>query len=194
MKTKIIIILAAIALILVSFSFFMFNRNKQLKADIATQKQNVEILNKNYKTYKTAFGQSVAEAYALKYTLEEFRNYEERLTRQISELNLKLKNVKSTVTVVTKTELKTRVETIYIDSVKCFKFEDKWNKILGCFTERDSVDLQLVVRDSLDIIPSIVPKHKFLWWTWGVKAIKVNVVSQNPFSEFEYLKYIELKK
>ena len=93
MKTKIIIIVAAIALILASFSFFMFNRNRQLKADIATQKQNVEILNKNYKTYKTAFGQSVAEAYALKYTLEEFKNYEERLTRQISELNLKLKNM-----------------------------------------------------------------------------------------------------
>lgn len=194
MKTKIIIILAAIALILASFSFFMFNRNKQLKADIATQKQNVEILNKNYKTYKTAFGQTVAEAYALKYTLEEFENYEGRLTRQISELNLKLKNVKATVTVVTKTELKTRVETVYIDSVKCFNFEDKWNKISGCFTERDSVDLQLVVRDSLDIIPSIVPKYKFLWWTWGVKAVKVNVISQNPYSEFEYLKYIEMKK
>ena len=194
MKTKIIIILTAISLVLASFSFFMFNRNKQLKADIATQKQNVEILNKNYKTYKTAFGQSVAEAYALKYTLEEFENYEGRLTRQISELNLKLKNVKATVTVVTKTELKTRVETVYIDSVKCFNFEDKWNKISGCFTERDSVDLQLVVRDSLDIIPSIVPKHKFLWWTWGVKAVKVNVISQNPYSEFEYLKYIELKK
>lgn len=194
MKTKIIIILAAISLVLASFSFFMFNRNKQLKSDVQQQKQNVEILNKNYKTYKTAFGQSVAEAYALKYTLEEFENYEGRLTKEISDLNLKLKNVKSTITVVTKTELKTRVETIYIDSVKCFNFEDKWNKVSGCFTERDSVDLQLVVRDSLDIIPSIVPKYKFLWWTWGVKAVKVNVVSQNPFSEFEYLKYIELKK
>ena len=194
MKTKIIIILAAIALILASFSFFMFNRNKQLKADIATQKQNVEILNKNYKTYKTAYGQSVAEGYALKYTLEEFKNYEERLTKEISDLNLKLKNVKSTITVVTKTELKTRVETIYIDSVKCFNFEDKWNKVSVCFTERDSVDLNLVVRDSLDIIPSIVPKHRFLWWTWGVKAVKINVISQNPYSEFEYLKYIELKE
>ena len=194
MKTKIIIILAAISLVLASFSFFMFNRNKQLKSDVQQQKQNVEILNKNYKTYKTAFVQSVAEGYALKYTLEEFKNYEERLTKEISDLNLKLKNVKSTITVVTKTELKTRVETVYIDSVKCFNFEDKWNKVSGCFTERDSVDLNLVIRDSLDIIPSIVPKHRFLWWTWGVKAVKINVISQNPYSEFEYLKYIELKK
>ena len=194
MKTRIIIILAAISLVLASFSFFMFNRNKQLKSDVQQQKNNVEILNKNYKTYKTAFGQSVAEGYALKYTLEEFENYEERLTKEISDLNLKLKNVKSTITTETKIVIQKRVETVYIDSVKCFNFEDKWNKVSGCFTERDSVDLNLVVRDSLDIIPSIVPKHRFLWWTWGVKAVKINVISQNPYSEFEYLKYIEMKK
>ena len=74
------------------------------------------------------------------------------------------------------------------------KLEETRKKIFGCFNEGDSVDLQLVVRDSLDIIPSIVPKHRFLWWTWGVKAVKVNVISQNPYSEFEYIKYIELKK
>lgn len=194
MKTKIIIILAAISLVLASFSFFMFNRNKQLKSDVQQQKNNVEILNKNYKTYKTAFGQSVAETYALKYTINEFKSYEDTLVREISKLKIKLKNVKSTITTETKIVIQKRVETVYIDSIKCFKFEDKWNKISGCFTQKDSVDLSIIARDKLDIIPSIVPKYKFLFFTWGVKAVKINIISQNPYNEFEYFKYIEIKK
>lgn len=49
------------------------------------------------------------------------------------------------------------------------------------------------VRDSTQIIVAHVYKHSFLWWRWGVKGYKVEVVNFNPHATVLYNSYVKAK-
>ena len=38
----------------------------------------------------------------------------------------------------------------------------------------------------------IEPKHRFLWWRWGVKALHQTISSDNPYVEIKYSEMIEI--
>jgi hypothetical protein len=40
----------------------------------------------------------------------------------------------------------------------------------------------------------IEPKHRFLWWRWGTKALHQTVSSDNPYVEIRYSEVIEIRK
>jgi hypothetical protein len=40
----------------------------------------------------------------------------------------------------------------------------------------------------------VEPKHKFLWWRWGTKAIHQTIASDNPHVEIKYSEVIEIQK
>jgi hypothetical protein len=38
------------------------------------------------------------------------------------------------------------------------------------------------------------PKHRFLWWRWGTKAVHQTISSDNPYVEIKYSEVIEIQK
>ena len=193
MKTKIIAVLALLLLISGALLYFTVQSSHKYRLDANRQRHNVEVLNKNFKSYKNAYGQSVAKVEALNYTVSELKKNESELLKKLAKNKIKPAQIQSVADIGTQLQIDTTIAVIYVDSVKCFRYSDKWNSVSGCFTSHDSADIQLQSRDSLQIVPTIVPK-RFLFIKYGVKGIELNVVNSNPYAFFNYARYIEVKK
>jgi len=163
------------------------------KKERQRQESNVYVLNDSVKHSMIRDSLNVASISALNYTVDELKKYRAADLILIKDLKIKNKNLESLTKVNT-----TTIDTIYKDrwhisptNHDCLEYKDKWATIEACF--KDST-VSYTVRDSLDIVVNKVPKHKFLWWTWGTKGYKVNVVNFNPHSKNNYLEYIRAKK
>ena len=190
--TRVIIFLSALVLILSVSGYFFVKEYKFQKSEAERQSRNVEVLNKNFKSYKNAHGQSVSEVEGLTYTIKELKKNEAELHKKLLTNNVKTKNVKSISQIGTTSKIEIKTEIQYVDTNKCFSYENEYYTVNGCF-DSDSITAIVETRDSLDIIPEIIPKYRFLWWSWGQKGVKLTVISNNPFSKITYLKYIEIK-
>jgi len=191
------IIIAGIILISIITIVLMWSKISSLKMDNTRLTTNQTTLNTEVKKWKTKDSLSVVQAPALTYTQSEVIKYDPALVRTVKELGVQLKNVQSILDTRTITQIKikttVRDSISLVDTLKCFNYSDPFTKLTGCFN-LDTVNIDLKTFDSLTTVVSRVPAHKFLWWTWGVKGINLNIISKNPNTSFDYLKYIELKK
>lgn len=192
-KVTTFIIVVGTLLALATTTLYLYRAHERTKKELSRQLRNVEVLNANYKTYKTAYGNSVMKVQQLNYTVKELKAYETELIERLKQASIKPKHVKSVVQVGTEIVIRDTVPIYITDTLRCFTYNDGWNLIAGCLTYDDRVQLEAVIKDHLDIVPTIIPK-KFLFFNVGVKAVEVNVISQNPLSEYTYGKYIEIKR
>lgn len=192
MKNKIIAILAGLLVVSCALLYFSNKYAQAQKTEAERQSKNVEVLNKKFTSYKTAYRNSAAKVEALTYKITEMQTYESGLTQTIKELKLKPKNVISAAEITTQSAATIKTVIQYVDSTKCLNYQDDFTTVSGCF-KGDSIDLKIENRDSLTTVISRVPKYHFLWWSWGVKAIQLDIRAKNPGTKFEYLKYIEVK-
>ena len=181
---------------------FLIDANKKKTAELERTTNNVETLNFNFRAYKSGYNTGLktihgkdsiiqlnaAKVQALTYKNAEYKQFSVLDAQTIKELNLKLKNVQSVTNIGTSTLATTP---IVRDSLNCLNYKDKFTTILGCF-KGDSINLTVENRDSLTTVVSRIPKYHFLWWSWGVRAIQLDIRAQNPNTKFTYLKYIEL--
>jgi len=193
-------------IVLIIILYFISAENKSLIADNSRKTKNIEVLNSNYVSYKSAYNTGLktikgkdsiiqlnaAKVQALTYTVDEYKKFRALDVQTIKELNLKLKNVQSVTNIGTSTSSTVSTKIQYVDSTKCLNYTDKFTTVSGCF-KGDSINLLIENRDSLTTVVSRIPKCHFLWWSWGVKAIQLDIRAQNPNTKFTYLKYIELK-
>lgn len=209
MMTTIITILIRkwkyVLLVVLSLAIYtLFSMYSTQKAEAIRANSNVKVLNSNFKSYKisykrlkgktdTIITQNAAQIGSLTYTVGEFERFRGEDAQTIDALNLKLKNVQSVTNIGTQTNTTINTKIQYIDSTKCLNYADKYTTLSGCF-RGDSIGIKVVTTDSLTTVVSRIPKHRFLWWSWGVKSVKVDITSQNPNTTFTYLKYVELKK
>lgn len=108
----------------------------------------------------------------------------------IKELKLKIGQVESE----NRTLLATQGQVIFktaVDSDSILRYTDRWADFTYHVKPRT---LDYCVRDSLTTIVSRVPKHKFLFWRWGVKGYDVHIVSHNPNAIIEYNRFIKVEK
>ena len=63
------------------------------------------------------------------------------------------------------------------DSDSVLRYKDKWADFTYKVKQKE---LKYTVRDSLDILVSRIPKHRFLWWRWGTKGYELTTVNFNP--------------
>lgn len=144
---------------------------------------------------------STEQAYqiqALSFTVEEYKTYRAEDLNTIQSLKLKLKNVQS----VSKQSLEvnapiaTPIVSHRPDStsrpVTSVRLENPHISFIGTI-QNDSLIAKVQVPIQLTQIIHKVPKHKFLWWSWGCKAIKQVVVTNNPYVNLNYSEYIELR-
>ena len=191
------IIIAGIILVSIITIGLMWSKISSLKTDNTRLSTNQTTLNTEVKKWKTKDSLNVAQAPSLTYTQSEVAKYDPALVQTVKELGVQLKNVQSILDTRTITQIKikttVRDSISLVDTLKCFNYSDEFTKLTGCFN-LDTVNIDLKTFDSLTTVVSRVPAHKFLWWTWGVKGINLNIISKNPNTSFDYLKYIELKK
>lgn len=79
-----------------------------------------------------------------------------------------------------------------IDTLRCVDYSDQWQTISGC-QENDEFIGIVESRTTIDQIVHRVPR-KFLFFRWGTKAIRQEVISRNPNSVITFTEYIELKE
>ena len=188
---KYIIFAAITAVLLVSISI-LYNMYKKERNERIRQETNVEVLNDSVKRSTIRDSLNVASISALNYDIDELKKYRAEDLQIIKDLKIKKKNVESITKVSTSTKDTLRKEDLIPipDKPDCLHFKDKWSDIITC--HKDST-IEYNYTDSLDIIADRIPKHKFLWWQWGTKGYKVNVVNFNPHSTIKYLEYIKVK-
>ena len=184
--------------------YLLSNDIEAKKDEINRKTSNIEVLNNDFTSYAanvkvvlnkkdTLIKLQAAKVGSLTYTLDEFKRYRVEDAQTIKSMGLKLKNVLSVANVSTQTSQNITTPTIKTDTTMCFNYKDGFISIFGC-VKNDSTALAYSGQDSLTIVPSVIPKHKFLWMTWGVKGVQLDVISKNPNTTFTYAKYVEIKK
>lgn len=185
--------------VLLCVSSALYLRNKALQSDNNRLQGNQTALLEKATYYETEAGKSAASVQRLELSYSELKGKYKKMCQTADELGIKVKRLKAASTTATETEVKVitqvRDSIVYrngtIDTVKSFCWHDAWVKILGELKGRD-VSLNVVSQDTIVQIVHRVPK-KFLFFRWGCKAIRQEIVSTNPHTRVTYTEYIELK-
>lgn len=180
--------------------FSMGRAIKDLRKEKARLTQNNEALMATNDLYKSENGKYIASIQALTLTKNELEKNRAELVETVKGLNIKVKRLQSASSTATKTDVK--VQTIVKDSIvymngaqdtlQAIRWQDNWIDIQG---ELRNKELNLSIRstDTLKQIVHRVPR-KFLFFRFGTKAIRQEIISSNPHTKIVYSEYIELKK
>lgn len=194
------LIIAVAFIVLLGGISFLLSQNRKLQAEDERKTGNIETLMDTVKRYKVAirYGDSIsmvnaASASALNLTIDEFKKYRAGDAKLIKELGIKNKYLESIAKVSTETK-----DTIPKEAWRpsktlpdCLEYSDMWSHITACF--KDST-VMYSTRDSLALAVHRIPKKRFLWWTWGIKEYRVEVVNFNPKSAIGYNEIIKVQK
>lgn len=157
---------------------------------------NQEALLSDVELYRTRANESAASVEVLQLSLDEFREHRAEDARRIEELGIKLRRAESfakSAVVSTYEALLPLKDTIILrDTVRIFEGGDAWSTMSGSIT-KDSITYSLHSVDTLHQVVHRVPR-KFLFFRFGTKAIRQEIVSSNPHTELVYSEYVELPK
>lgn len=78
------------------------------------------------------------------------------------------------------------------DAPQTVSWSDSWVTLWGRI-EGDSMQVHIESRDTLQMVVHRIPK-KFLFFRYGTKGVRMDVVSQNPHTQLSYPKIILLDK
>lgn len=157
---------------------------------------NQEALLSDVELYRTRANKSAASVDVLQLTLDEFKEHRAADALRIEELGIKLRRAESYAKSATLSTYEERLplrDTIILrDTVRIFEGGDVWNSMSGSVT-KDSIAYSLHSVDTLHQVVHRVPR-KFLFFRFGTKAIRQEIVSSNPHTELVYSEYIEFPK
>lgn len=193
---KAYIIAAGILIILIAIIVALSARLKKVTADRDVQRKNVETLFTSVESYKVQDSLQAATIGDLQLTLKQYKQFRAEDAQLISSLKVDNKRLQGVVT--TKTESYYQHTAILRDSVKMLitrktdsikipiivktaNFADEWHR-LNIVIDGDSLNYRLRTKESLIITNHVVPK-KFLWFKFGCKEVRTDVVSKNPYVE-----------
>lgn len=191
-KERSCIMFLAALLVIISAAFIRSaQKNGRLQEEIERQKGNVASISYDIQYDKLGDTLPVAQNAALQAKYKELQQLHLADTKLLKELKVKLKDAKVIHTLSSSTADTVRIEPVpnTVDSV--FSYQDKW---LSLHIDIPARLCQYTSRDSLATIVSRTYKHKFLWWRWGTKGYKVQIVNFNPHSRINYSRYIEVVK
>ncbi|MEG2120421.1 MAG: DUF6549 family protein [Rikenellaceae bacterium] len=177
----------------------MFSWLQNVRQEKNRLANNQEALLSDVDYYKTEAGNSAASVQMLELSKSELEKHYTDLIKTVQDLNVKVKRIQAAAQTATKTEVEiqtvVRDSIVYRDrpvSIKVINWKDPWVSLNGVLDgENFSAKIESV--DTLIHVVHRVPK-KFLFFRYGVKAIKLDVVSKNPHSKIVYTEYIELKR
>lgn len=169
-------------LLLLIVAGILYNKVESQRKEIRRLDTNIEAINSEAVRFKTKAGKDAETVQALTLKRDELELFNSRLTKQVSDLRIKLRDVKAAHTVETELRIDTVVITEKTDVPNQYKFsyDDNWNKISGVVSP-DSTKLEFSSVDTLDVI-SHVKQKRFLFFRIGKPKIRTTVTNQNPKS------------
>ena len=164
---------------------------------------NQEALVDKVRLYQTEAGESAASVLRLQLTYNVLDKHYQDVCQEAKTLGIKLKRLQSVSQTATtgnieiQTDIKDSIRYVpeihLVDTLKTFSWNDPpWAKISGVI-DSGKVNLSVNTTDTIIQIVHRVPK-RFLFFRFGCKAIRQEIVSKNPYNRIVYSEYIELKK
>lgn len=171
---------------------FLFFANAKLKSENEILQTNVGTLLTGAEQYKVKDSLQVATIANLELSISEYRRYKAEDKKLLESLKIDNKRLKGIIK--TQTESFYEQTTLLRDSVKMLlspdsvevpvniktaRFADQWHS-LNVTIQGDSLIYKLRTKESLLITNHVVPK-RFLFFKYGCREVRTEVVSKNPY-------------
>ena len=170
-------------------------------------KENARLENNNFaliesvKTYRTKADESAASVQVLRLKVGEYEELRAADAERIRKLKIKLKRLESASKSVTKMAVDITVplrDTVILrdtlrlhDTVRLFRWRDSWVTVDGVI-DNNSVSCSVSSIDTLHQIIHRIPR-RFLFFRYGTKAIRQEIVSSNPHTEVVYSEVVSFR-
>lgn len=187
-----------------------FKECHDLRGEAERTKENQDILLHNGKVEigRTQSGRPRASVQAITLKTSDLKRNPDSLLA-VNRKELKIKNSRimaaATTSTTTQVDVKAAIQAVHHDTCsrlsgpyrppdvsQMVSWSDPWITLRGNI-EGDSMQMHIESRDTLQMIVHRVPK-KFLFFRYGTKGVRMEVVGQNPHSQLSYPKIIMLKK
>lgn len=200
MNKQIILGLIAVVVGLGTIVGFQFKRISQITQERNQYRQNTYTLLGDIETLQQDSAIQAYQVDKLTLSLDEYKKYRSEDAQTITDLKLKLKQVsaisKSEISVDVPVSTPVRDTVIIVDSIphkaQTITYKDD-NVTFSGTIWNDSLKANFHLPVTISQVLYKVPKHKFLWWSWGCKAVKQVIITNNPYVQLNYSEYIEIK-
>lgn len=188
----------------------VFKECHDLRGEAERTKENQDVLlhNGRVEIGRTQSGRPRASVQAITLKTSDLKRNPDSLLA-VNRKELKIKNSRimaaATTSTTTKVDVKAAIQPVPHDTcsrslsglyrppdVSQVSWSDPWITLRGDI-EGDSMQMHIESRDTLQMIVHRVPK-KFLFFRYGTKGVRMEVVSQNPHSQLSYPMIIMFKK
>lgn len=174
---------------------------KYLLKENARLENNNSALLQSVKTYRTKADENAASVQVLRLKVGEYEELRAADAERIRNLKIKLKRLESVAKSVTKTAVNISAplrDTVILrdtlrlhDTVRLFRWRDSWVTVDGVI-DNDSVSCSVTSVDTLHQIIHRIPR-RFLFFRYGTKAIRQEIVSSNPHTEVVYSEVVTFR-
>lgn len=174
---------------------------KYLLKENARLENNNSALLQSVKTYRTKADENAASVQVLRLKIGEYEELRAADAERIRKLGIKLRRLESASKSVTKTAVNITAplrDTVILrdtlrlhDTVRLFRWRDSWVTVNGVI-ENDSVSCSVTSIDTLHQIIHRIPR-RFLFFRYGTKAIRQEIVSSNPHTEVVYSEVVSFR-
>ncbi|MDR1501161.1 MAG: hypothetical protein LBT43_01725 [Prevotella sp.] len=198
---RILVILIAIILLLGGTTFALYKYSAQLKGERDTYKSNTASLLSSVKRIQVDSTTMALDVKTLRLTLDEYKQYRAKDAAHIEKLGIELKRLiavsKHEVDVNADIRAEIRDTMVVRDIItlvlKKIEMNTPYLQVRGIIENNELVG-KIYLPVNLHQAVWVEPKHRFLWWKWGVKAIHQTISSNNPHVEIKYSQIIMIAK
>jgi cell division protein FtsL len=194
------ILITTVLLLSITVSVLHLN-GKQLEVERNKYRHNTDALLSDLKQLRIDSTTTAVDIKTLRLTLDEYRQYRAEDAEKIRKLGVRLNDLqmaaKHSLEINVPVEVDLKDSLIVRDTVrvhvKTVEMNTPYLQLSGTIEDnRLSGEIHLPV--TLQQAVWIEPKHRFLWWRWGTKAVHQTVSSDNPYVEIRYSEVIEIRK
>ncbi|MDR0954531.1 MAG: hypothetical protein LBM20_04020 [Rikenellaceae bacterium] len=179
---------------------YQHERLKRFRSENNTLNSNLFALLNTVDRYKTRDSLNAASVGALQLTLSQYRKWRQQDAETIESLNIRLKRVENVSRHALESNQQLTIplqDTVILfreraDTGRAFAYRSPYIDLRGR-VQKDSVDIQWTATDTLLQVVHRVPR-RFLFFRYGTKAIRQEIVSKNPHTEITYTEYVEFRK
>ena len=174
---------------------------KYLLGENSRLENNNVALMQSLQTYRTKADENAASVQVLRLKIGEYEELRAADAEKIRSLGIKLKRLESAAKSVTATNVEIAAplrdtvvvrDTLHLrDTLRLFRWKDSWVTVDGVI-DSDSVSCSVTSIDTLHQIIHRIPR-RFLFFRYGTKAIRQEIVSSNPHTEIIYSEVVSFR-
>lgn len=179
---------------------------RHYRQEVGRLQQNQTALAAEVTHYRTRAGAEAASTQALRLRCAEYEQLRADDARRIRELGIRIRRLEAAATLVSAQQTEATAplrDTVVgrpaerevapaLDTVRVFRWSDAWCSVEGT-VRADSVTCRIACVDTLRQIVHRIP-HKFLFFRWGTKALRQEIVPANPHTRVIYAEYVQIAR